>query len=192
MTALAQGLFDGQIASHQLFLGGVFTPHLATLVKPSNRSNPLSKTICAETIPFPRPYYKIPHTHDRRMTLSNTPCWEATTFFFHIQNQTEEWKLFYTRSVDFLKALDINLEEEDQNKSTWCQIKMMFEGDNRQALQTLCDNNNITAETQCTPIQSLNVIQTVIKEDLHFYFIEIKFYVSSASNLMKVYMLLTQ
>ena len=35
MTAIAQGLFDGQIAQCQSFPGGVFTPHHTMLVEPS-------------------------------------------------------------------------------------------------------------------------------------------------------------
>ena len=45
-----------------------------------------------------------------------------------MQNQAEEWKLFYTRAVNFLGALDINPDEEDQNKKGWQKIKMMFKG----------------------------------------------------------------
>ena len=102
------------------------------------------------------------------MASSNTPCWEAPKFSFNVQNQAEEKKLFYTRAVDFLKALDINPDAEDQPKRGACQIRMS-EGDKRQALQTLLNNTTITAEVQCTPIQALNLIQTVIKEDVHFW-----------------------
>ena len=72
-------------------------------------------------------------------------------FSFSADNQAEEWKLFYTRALDFLEALDINPDEEDQAKGGWHQIKMMFEGGNCQALQTLIDNSTISAEVQCTP-----------------------------------------
>ena len=70
------------------------------------------------------------------MTSNNTPCWEVPKFSFNVHNQAEQWKLFYTRAVNFLKALDIIPDEEDQTNREWHQIKMMFEGNDRQALQT--------------------------------------------------------
>ena len=79
-------------------------------------------------------------------------------------------KLFYTRALDFLEALDINPDEEDQGKSGWHQIKMMFEGDVCQALQTLIDNNTILPEVQDTPSLTLNTIQSGIKEGVHFWY----------------------
>ena len=39
----------------------------------------------------------------------------------------------------------------------------------RQALQTLIDNNTITPGDQCTPIQALKAIQTVIKDEEHYW-----------------------
>ena len=77
--------------------------------------------------------------------------------------------LFYTRALDFLETLDINPDEEDQGKRGWHQMKMLFEGDDCQALQTLIDNNTISAEAQCTPSLALNAIQSVIKEDIYFW-----------------------
>ena len=46
---------------------------------------------------------------------------------------------------------------------------MMFHGEDRQALQTLPDNNTITPEDQLTSACALNAIQTTIKEDEHFW-----------------------
>ena len=46
---------------------------------------------------------------------------------------------------------------------------MMFEVEDCQALQTPLDNNSITAEDQCTPIWSLNAIQTIIKDEGLFW-----------------------
>ena len=46
---------------------------------------------------------------------------------------------------------------------------MMFTGEDRQALQTLTDNNTITQEDQHTPIQALKAIQTTIKEEKHYW-----------------------
>ena len=45
---------------------------------------------------------------------------------------------------------------------------MMFEGEDCNVIQTLLDNNTFTSEDQPIPIQVLNAIQTVIKEDKHF------------------------
>ena len=99
---------------------------------------------------------------------STTFHWEALKFSFHAPNQAEEWKSFYTRASDFLKALDIDPDEEDQGKKGWHQIKMMFKGDNCQALQTLIDNQTISPDAQWTPALALIAIQSVIKEDVHF------------------------
>ena len=73
------------------------------------------------------------------------------------------------QSPNFLEALDINLGEEDQGKKGWHQIRMMFEGDDCQALQTLIDNNTISTEVQHTPSLALNAIQSMIKQDVHFW-----------------------
>ena len=59
---------------------------------------------------------------------SNTPQLKAPIFSFTVQNQAEEWKLFFTRAVGFPKALDIDPKREYQSKKGWRQIKMMFEG----------------------------------------------------------------
>ena len=80
-----------------------------------------------------------------------------------------KWQAFCTRALDFLEALDIDPEAEDQNKHEWCQIKMMFKGEDHQALQTLIDNNTVTPEAQKTPAQALKAIQCIIKEDIPFW-----------------------
>ena len=79
-----------------------------------------------------------------------------------------EWQAFYTRALDFLEALDIDPEVAYQNKCGWRQIKMMFEGKDCQALQILI-NNTVTPEAQQTPVQALKAIQSIIKEDVHFW-----------------------
>ena len=97
------------------------------------------------------------------------PHWEASKFSFSAPNQAEEWKVYYTRALDFLEALDIDPDVEDQNKHGWQQVKMMFKGEDCQALQTLIDNNTITSEAQRTPTLALKAIQSVLKEDFHFW-----------------------
>ena len=67
--------------------------------------------------------------------------WEAPKFSFSSPNQAAE--AFYTRALDFLEALDIDPEAADQHKCRWRQIKMMFEEEDCQALQTLIDNNTV-------------------------------------------------
>ena len=70
------------------------------------------------------------------MAFSNTPHWEAPKFSFTVQNQAEEWELFYTRAVVFLEAVDIDPAKEDLIKKGWRQMKMMFEGVDCKAIQT--------------------------------------------------------
>ena len=93
--------------------------------------------------------------------------WEAPKFSFNSPNQAAEWQAFYTRALDFLEALDIDPEAADQHKCGWRQIRMMFEGEDCQALHTLIGNNTVTPETQQTPAQALKAIQSIIK-DVHF------------------------
>ena len=100
---------------------------------------------------------------------SSTPHSEAPKVSFNAPNQAEEWKAFYTRVLDFLEALDIYPDEEDQGKNGWPQVKMIFEGENHQALQTLIDCKTITCEAQRTPALAFRAIQSVIKEDVHFW-----------------------
>ena len=82
------------------------------------------------------------------MAGSNPPPWEAPKFSFNIENQAAEWKQFYIRAIDYLEALHIDPEKEDETKQGWYQIKMMSQGEDRQALQSLLSNNTITTEDQ--------------------------------------------
>ena len=59
----------------------------------------------------------------------NTPCWEAPTFSFAIQNQTEQWQTFYIHAISFLEALNIDIDPTDESKKGWKHLKMMFEGE---------------------------------------------------------------
>ena len=100
---------------------------------------------------------------------SSAPHWEAPKFLFNTPNQADAWKSFYTRVLDFLEALDIDPNVEDQGKKGWRQIKMMFKDEDHLALQTLIDNQTITPAAQQTPSLALKAIQSVIKEDVHFW-----------------------
>ena len=95
--------------------------------------------------------------------------WTAPTFTFNMEDQPAAWRDFYTRVIDYLETIDIDPEEEDQHKRGWKQIKMMFTGEDRQALQTLIDNNTITPTDQCTPTLALKAIQTAIKDGEHYW-----------------------
>ena len=97
-----------------------------------------------------------------------TAQWEAPQFSFNTPDQTQEWKTFYTRVLNFLETLDIDPEKQDESKRGWKQIKMMFKGEDRQALQTLIDNNTISPEDQLTPISALKAMQSCIKDEEHF------------------------
>ena len=103
------------------------------------------------------------------MAQNNTSRWEAPKFSFNMEDQPAAWREFYIRALDYLETLDIDPEQEDQHKKGWKQIKMMFMGEDRQALQTMIDNNTITQQDQSTPIKALKVIQTTIKDEEHYW-----------------------
>ena len=96
------------------------------------------------------------------------PQWEAPQFTFNAEDQATEWQRFHIKAIDYLEALDIDPDQEDDTRREWKQIKMMFKGEDRQTLQTL-GNNTITQEDQHIPSKSLQAIQTTIKEDEHFW-----------------------
>ena len=103
------------------------------------------------------------------MVHSSTPRWEAPKFLFNTDNQPAAWIEFYIRALAYLETLNIDPEKEDQTKKGWKQIKMMFTREDRQTLQTMIDNNTITAEHKLTPINTLKAIQTTIKEKEHYW-----------------------
>ena len=47
---------------------------------------------------------------------------------------------------------------------------MMFQGEDRQTLQTMIDNNTVTAEDQQTPTKALKATQSCIKDEEHFWY----------------------
>ena len=93
---------------------------------------------------------------------------EAPLLSFNMPDQTQEWKICYTIVLDFLETLDINPEKQDETKRGWKQIKMMFKGEDSQALQTLINNNTISPEDQLTPVSALKAIQSCIRDEEHF------------------------
>ena len=72
-------------------------------------------------------------------------CWEAPTFHFNSPNQSEDWSFFYTRPLDYLDALNIEPEVAGESCKGWKQLKLMFEGEDRKALQSLTDSGVMTA-----------------------------------------------
>ena len=118
---------------------------------------------------FSRPPFQQTHTKLNKMAHSSTPRWEAPQFSFNTDNQPAVWREFYIRALDYLETLDIDSEEANQTKKGWKQIKMMFTGEDRQALQTMIDNNTITQQDQCTLKQALKAIQTTIKDEEHYW-----------------------
>ena len=116
-----------------------------------------------------RPFFNKIYTNSTIIAQSSTTRWTAPTFSFNMEDQPAAWREFCTRDIDYLETIDIDPEQEDQHKKGWKQIKMMFTGEDRQALQTVIDNNTITPADQCTPIQALKAIQTEIKDKEHYW-----------------------
>ena len=96
-------------------------------------------------------------------------CWEAPTFHFNSPTQPEDWRTFYTRTLNYLDAIDIKPDEVDDNCKGWKQLKLMFEVKDRQALQTLIDNWTIMPEDMKKPRHALDAIATTIKSEEHFW-----------------------
>ena len=96
--------------------------------------------------------------------INSNAIWTAPTFSFDATDLPTTWRDFYLRALDYLEMLKIKPEEEDQEMRGWSLIKLMFTGEDRQALQTLIDNNTITAADQHTPALALKAIQTALKD----------------------------
>ena len=100
----------------------------------------------------------------------NNTRWTAPSFSFDTADQPTAWRDFYTRVIDYLETIDIDPEEEDQQKRGWKQIKMMFTWEGQTGTcKHLIDNNTITATDQCTPTLALKAIQTAIKDGEHYW-----------------------
>ena len=94
--------------------------------------------------------------------------WEAPAFHFNSSNQSVDWWAFYTRALDYLYTLDIETEKADDHSKGWKQLKIMFKGEDREALQMLIDNGTITKENMKTPCDALDAISATIKAEEHF------------------------
>ena len=73
------------------------------------------------------------------------------------------------RALNYVDALDIETDQADDCHKGWKQLKLMFEGDDRQDLQTLMDNGTIMEEIMKTPQATLDAICTTIKYMEHFW-----------------------
>ena len=120
------------------------------------------------------------------MASHATSCWEAPKFNFNFPQQSEDWRVFYTRATDYLEALDIDAKEAEECKRGWKQLKMMFEGKDWQTLQSLIDNVSITLESQRTPELGLDATGTTIKAEEHFGTSGMNSSPASANSLMRV------
>ena len=99
---------------------------------------------------------------------STTFHWEAPVFNFNSPQQSEDLQVFHTRATDYLEALNIDAEADDC-KTSWKQLKMMFEDDDWQNLQTLINNGTITPASQKMPQQVLDTTGTTMKSDDYFW-----------------------
>ena len=54
---------------------------------------------------------------------SNTPHWKAPKFSISTPSQSDEWRRFYVRAINFLEVLNIDAEEEDLSQKGWKQLK---------------------------------------------------------------------
>ena len=70
---------------------------------------------------------------------------------------------------DCLHALDIEPEVADESHKGWKQLKLMFEGEDRKALQNLIDSSVVTAEHMLKPKATLDAIVTTINSEEHFW-----------------------
>ena len=84
-------------------------------------------------------------------------------------NQSEDWSAFYTRALDYLDALDIEPEVADESHKAWKQLKLIFEGEDKKALQSLIDSGVVTAEHMLKPKVALHAIATTIKPEKYFW-----------------------
>ena len=101
--------------------------------------------------------------------MKQHPLMGSPQVHFYSPYQATKWKAFYIQTTDFLEVLNTDTEVEENTKKGWKQLKMMFEGEDQQALQTLVYNRTITPDHHKTPIRVLNTIQTTTKEKEHFW-----------------------
>ena len=121
--------------------------------------------------PGPRFYPCVSPAHSLSIMALSHPNthWDAPTFHFNSPNQSEDLRIFYMRAINYLDALYIETDQVDNCHKGWKQLKLMFKGNGRQALQTLIDNGTIMEESMKTPSATLDGIRTTIKSEDHFW-----------------------
>ena len=72
-------------------------------------------------------------------------------------------------ALDYLAPLDIETDQADDCHNGWKQLKLMLEGDGRQALQALMDNGAMTEKSMKTLHAALDATGTTIKSEEHFW-----------------------
>ena len=94
---------------------------------------------------------------------------KAPKFNFNSHWQLEDWKVFYTRAIDYLVALNIDDDEADDHKMGWKQLKMMFKDKGRHILQSLMKNDTMLLESQGITQLVLDATGTTITSEEHFW-----------------------
>ena len=124
--------------------------------------------------PFPISQTLFP-TNPNKFPLESWPLLSLTTTGKPLPsistppNQPTDWRAFYTRALNYLDVLDIKTEQTDDCCKGSKQLKLMFKGKDREALQTLIDNSTITEENMKTPHAALDAIRMSIKAKEHFW-----------------------
>ena len=74
-----------------------------------------------------------------------------------------------TRALDYLDALDIEPKAANESHKGWKQPKLMFEGEDKKALQSLIDSRVVTAEHMLKPKATVDAVGTTIKSEVYFW-----------------------
>ena len=112
-------------------------------------------------------------------------CWEAPKF--NSPHQLEDWKVFYTRALDYLEALDMNTDEADDWHTGWKQLKMMFEGEDRLSSPLLIMGPSLQSTRRC-PRKPLVLLAALSKLRSISGISGMSFSLMSANSLMRVFM----
>ena len=73
---------------------------------PTHTSFPLKQS---HTLPYSKQVPVNPLSFPLTVaSLSSNPCWEAPKFSFTSPQQSDDWKAFYMRAINFLEALNIH------------------------------------------------------------------------------------
>ena len=90
-------------------------------------------------------------------------------FILNLPTSLKTGALSTPEALDYLVALDIEPEVADESHKGSKQLKLMFEDEDRKALQSLIDSGVMTAEHMLKPKAALDAIGTTIKPEEHFW-----------------------